>query len=104
MTPSLVFDLETIPDILAIRKLLKISDNLDDEDVVNIAMYQRRQKVGHDFLQHHFQKIVAISCVLKTDEQLKIWTLGDEESNEAELLERFYDGVEKYLPNLVTWN
>ena len=54
MTPSLVFDLETIPDILAIRKLLKISDNLDDEDVVNIAMYQRRQKVGHDFLQHHF--------------------------------------------------
>ena len=104
MTPSLVFDLETIPDILAIRKLLKISDNLNDEDVVNIAMYQRRQKVGHDFLQHHFQKIVAISCVLKTDEQLKIWTLGDEESNEAELLERFYDGVEKYLPNLVTWN
>ena len=56
MTPSLVFDLETIPDILAIRKLLKISDNFDDEDVVNIAMYQRRQKVKHDFLQHHFQK------------------------------------------------
>ena len=85
MTPSLVFDLETIPDILAIRRLYKISDDLSDEDVVNIAMYKRRQKVGHDFLQHHLQKIVAISCVLKTDEQLKIWSLGDEESSEADL-------------------
>ena len=104
MTPSLTFDLETIPDILAIRRLYKITDDFSDQDVVNIVMYQRRQKVGHNFLQHHLQKIVAISCVLKTDEQLQIWSLGEEESSEAELLERFYDGVEKYLPNLVTWN
>ena len=104
MTPSLVFDLETIPDILTIRHLYKLSDDLSDEDVVNIAMYQRRQKVGHDFLQHHLQKIVAISCALRDKDDFCVWSLGSTEDTEAELIRRFFEGIDKYTPQLVSWN
>ena len=104
MTPTLVFDLETVPDIEAIRKLNNLDADVTDKDVVQIALYQRRQKVGHDFLPHHLQKIVAISCVLKTNDNLEIWSIGSNETDEAGLLKRFFDGIEKYIPNLVTWN
>jgi hypothetical protein len=104
VTPILVFDLETIPDILAIRSLNRLSNNLSDAEVVQIALYQRRQKVGHDFLSPPFQKIVAISCVLKTNDRLEVWSLGDADMDEAGLLTSFFDGIEKYTPNLVTWN
>jgi len=103
VTPILVFDLETIPDIPSIRKINGILSNVNDEEVVKLAQYQRRQKVGNDFLQHQFQKIVSISCVLKTDESLEVWSVGDKEMGEAELLKRFMDGIDKYIPNLITW-
>ncbi|MBT5573715.1 MAG: 3'-5' exonuclease, partial [Nitrosomonadales bacterium] len=34
MTPTLTFDLETIPDIKNIRKLYHLDENLSDFDVV----------------------------------------------------------------------
>jgi len=77
LVPILVFDIETIPDIQGIRSLYALDKNLSDDDVVNVATYKRRQKNGSDFLQHHLQKIVAISCVLREKDQLKIWTLGE---------------------------
>jgi predicted PolB exonuclease-like 3'-5' exonuclease len=104
VAPTLVFDLETVPDIEVIRKLNNLDADVTDKDVVQIALYQRRQKVGHDFLPHHLQKIVAISCVLKTNDNLEIWSIGSNETDEAGLLKRFFDGIEKYIPNLVTWN
>lgn len=84
MTPTLIFDLETIPDIKNIRKIYNLNASLSDFDVVNIANFKRRQKVGHDFLPLHLQQIVAISCVLKTDDRLEVWTLGDEDTSEGE--------------------
>ncbi|OGI38016.1 MAG: 3'-5' exonuclease, partial [Candidatus Muproteobacteria bacterium RBG_16_62_13] len=32
------------------------------------------------------------------------WSLGERDSDEAELIRRFYDGLEKYTPTLVSWN
>jgi len=104
LTPTLIFDLETIPDIKGIRKLYNLEDSLSDFNVVNIANFKRRQKVGHDFLPPHLHQIVAISCVLKTDERIEVWTLGDENTNEAGILKHFFDGLDKYVPNLVSWN
>ena len=53
MTPTLVFDIETIPDTTGLRALLDAPagalDNASDEDVANIALHQRRQKNGTDF-------------------------------------------------------
>ena len=33
-----------------------------------------------------------------------MWSLGEESSSEKELIERFFDGLERYTPDLVSWN
>jgi predicted PolB exonuclease-like 3'-5' exonuclease len=104
LIPILVFDIETIPDIQGIRTLYGLDHIFSDDDVLNAANYKRRQKNGSDYLQHHLQKIVAISCVLRKRDQLKIWTLGDINDSEEEIIKRFFDGVDKYTPTLVSWN
>jgi len=104
LIPTLIFDLETIPDIKSIRRLYNLDETLSDFDVVNIANFKRRQKVGHDFLPVHLHQVVAISCVLKTDDRLEVWTLGNEETGEAGILKHFFEGLDKYSPNLVSWN
>jgi predicted PolB exonuclease-like 3'-5' exonuclease len=53
------------------------------------------------FEQH---QVVAISCVMRSREQLRVWSLGDLQSSEAELIGRFFEGIEKYSPELVSWN
>jgi predicted PolB exonuclease-like 3'-5' exonuclease len=47
---------------------------------------------------------VAISVVLRSGDGLKSFSLGDEKSPERELVQRFYDGLERYTPTLVSWN
>ena len=51
-----------------------------------------------------YKKIVTISVVLKTDDKLSVWSLGDKDSTETELLERFFEGIERYTPVIVSWN
>ena len=108
MTPTLVFDIETIPDTAGLRALLDAPDvdltGASDEDIANIAFHQRRQKNGTDFLPLHQHKICAISCALREGNNFKVWTLGDENASEAEIIQRFYDGIEKYTPQIVSWN
>ncbi len=99
----LVFDIETIPDVDAGRRLYDL-DGLSDEDTASALFALRRAKVGHDFLPHYLQKIAAISLVMATPSQLKVWSLGDEQSTEAELIQRFFMGIDKHTPTLVSWN
>ena len=69
VTPVLVFDIETIPDVAGLRKLLDIDDSMGDAAVAELAFQRRRQATGgSDFLQHHLHRVAAISCVLRTDE------------------------------------
>ena len=104
MTPTLVFDIETIPDTTGLRALLDAPagalENASDEDVANIALHQRRQKNGTDFLPLHQHKVCAISCALREGSNFKVWTLGEAGSTEAEIIQRFFDGIEKYTPRL----
>lgn len=104
MTPILAFDIETIPDIAGLRALHALSDALSDQDVVDMAHQKRRQSHGTDFQPLHLQKVVAISCALREGDHFRVWTLGQPEDSEATLVQRFFDGVEKYLPQLVSWN
>lgn len=99
----LVFDIETIPDIETGRRLYDL-DGLSDSDTASAMFALRRAKVGNDFLPHYLQKIAAISLVLSQGQQVKVWSLGDEQSDEKELITRFYSGIEKYTPTLVSWN
>lgn len=104
MTPILVFDIETIPDIAGLRLLHEFDDTIADADVAEFAFQRRRQATGNDFLPHHLQRVAAISCVLRTDEGLRVWSLGKGDDSEALLIQRFFDGIERYTPQLVSWN
>jgi len=104
MMNILVFDIETIPDIDSGRRLYSL-DGLNDADVAKVMFHKRREETGEsEFLRHHLHRIVAISVVMRRADQFKVWSLGDEQSSEADLIRRFYDGIEKYAPTLVTWN
>jgi hypothetical protein len=50
------------------------------------------------------QRVVAVSCALRSGEAFKVWSLGELASTEGELIQRFFEGIEKFSPNLVSWN
>lgn len=98
-----VFDIETIPDTENGARIHGLKD-LSDRDTAEAMFALRRESHGHDFLPLHLHRIVAISGVLRTGDQIKIWSLGNPDSPESELIERFFAGIERYTPTLVTWN
>jgi 3'-5' exonuclease len=99
----LVFDIETVPDVAFGRRLYNL-DGLADEQVAKAMFALRRQDTGNDFLPFEQQRVVAISCVLRSRDDLRVWSLGDVNSSEAELVERFFAGIERFSPDLVSWN
>lgn len=100
---TLVFDIETVPDLELGRRAFGL-DGLDDSQVAKAMFAQARQHGGSDFLPHEQHRIVAISCVLRRADTLRVWSLGDLGSGEAELVSRFFDGIDRYTPTLVSWN
>ena len=100
----LAFDMETIPDVDAGRRLYGL-EGLAEEDAARAMFQQRRQETGgSEFLPLHLHRIVAISIALRRGDDFKIWTLGTPESGEAELISRFYEGIDKFTPDIVSWN
>ena len=104
MTPTLIFDIETIPDTDGLKKLYSLPAETSAEDVAKIAFHKRRQHNGSEFLPLHQHRVVAISCALREGDAFKVWTLGAADEAEGQLIQRFFDGIEKYTPNLVSWN
>jgi predicted PolB exonuclease-like 3'-5' exonuclease len=106
MTPVLVFDIETVPDCAGLRKVHDLPEDLPDRDVAEIAFQKRRVQSGgvSDFLPVHLQRVLVISCVLRSDDGLRIFSIGEPEVGEAAAIQRFFDGVNKYVPQLVSWN
>ncbi|MRR49696.1 MAG: 3'-5' exonuclease [Rhodocyclaceae bacterium] len=104
MTPTLVFDIETIPDVPGLRELHELPAELSDAEVAEFAFQKQRAKNGTDFLPHHLQRIAVISCAMRSDEGFKVWSLAEPRLKEAEIIQRFFAGVEKYTPQIVSWN
>jgi len=100
---TLVFDIETVPDTDFGRRLYAL-EGLTDAQVGQIMFTKRRQEAGHEFLSHEQQRVVAISVVMRSRDSLKSWSLGDEGSSEKELITRFFEGLDRYTPELVSWN
>ncbi len=99
----LAFDIETVPDVEGGRRLYGL-DGLSDEDVARAMAHKRMQERGTDFMPLHLHRAVAISVTLRHQNQIKVWTLGDPDESEAQMIQRFYDGIERYMPTLVSWN
>ncbi len=104
MTPTLAFDIDTVPDVAGLRRLHELDPALADGDVAEFAFRERRARTGSDFLPLHLHRVVAIACALREGESFRCWSLGTAGDSEADLIRRFFDGIEKYTPQLVSWN
>jgi len=99
----LVFDIETIPDVELGRRLLGLGD-ADDVAVAEAMFARRTEETGSSFLPYEQHRVVAIAAALRTEDQLQVWSIGVLESPEDDLLRRFFGGLEKLRPTLVSWN
>ncbi len=108
MTPVLCFDIETIPDIEGLRKTLDFVEadplTLSDAQVAERAFSLRREKTGSDFLPLHQHKVVAISCLFRDDDGVKIRSLGQPSDAEPKLISDFFRTIERHTPQMVSWN
>jgi hypothetical protein len=100
---TLVFDIETVPDVDLGRRLYGL-EGLADGQVAKAMFALRRQDTGGDFLPLEQHRVVAVSCALRSREGLTLWSLGDLSTPEEQLVQRFFDGIEKFSPDLVSWN
>jgi predicted PolB exonuclease-like 3'-5' exonuclease len=104
MINTLVFDIETVPDVEFGRRLHGLSAEMSDEAVANVMFMKQRQARQTEFLPLPQQRVVAISAVLRSRDDVRVFTIGDPASPEKELVQRFFDGLERYVPELVSWN
>jgi predicted PolB exonuclease-like 3'-5' exonuclease len=102
--PVLSFDIETIPDVAGLRTLHGLPATLADAEVAEFAFQKQRAKNGSDFLPLHLQRVIVISCALRGDEGFKVWSLAEPKAGEGEIIQRFFDGIARYTPQLVSWN
>jgi predicted PolB exonuclease-like 3'-5' exonuclease len=97
------FDIETIPDVELGRRIYDL-DGLTDKEVGYVMQAKRREATGSEFLSYEQQRVIAISVALRAGDTFKVWSLGEPGAPEAEIIQRFFDGIEKYTPDLVSWN
>jgi len=101
---TLVFDIETIPDITKAKQIYNL-DNLSDAEAFEALKNMRRQETGgSDFFRHHLHKVICISVVLRMGDTLRVWSLGEEDASESEIIKRFFSAIDKYDVTLVSWN
>lgn len=99
-----VFDIETIPDVATGRRLHDL-DGLSDADVASALFHLRSQETGgSEFLRLHLHRVCAISVVLRSHDRIRVWSLGEPDAEEKELVQRFFDGIDRHTPTLVSWN
>ena len=100
----LAFDIETVPDVDAGRRLLGL-EGLDDRAVAEAMMALRRaESGGSDFLRLHLHRVAVISLAGQVAGRFRVWSIGEPGEPEAELVRRFFDGIERTVPVLVSWN
>lgn len=104
MTPILAFDIETIPDVEGLRAIHAHGPNATAAEIAQAAFDRRRESTGSDFLPLHLHRVAAISCALRDRDSFRVWSLGEPGEPEQVLVQRFFDGIEKYTPQLVSWN
>ena len=99
----LVFDIETVPDTEGGAKLLDLK-GLSEKNIIKAMEHTQFQKNGNIFQPLHLHKIIAISVLYKNNEKLSLLSLGEEDSKESDLLKLFFGIIDKYQPQLVSWN
>ena len=104
--PILVFDIETVADTEAARRIYPQLAQLNDADTLSALTAIRTQEAGHDFMRLPLQRIVCISALYIKDGTLSLFSLTADKFSEKEILAKFFrafSDLEK-LPQLISWN
>ncbi len=104
MTPILCFDIETIPDVVGLRQLHALDPSLDDAAVAQWAFARRAEQTGREFLPHHIQRVIAISCLFRDQDGVRVRSLGTAQDDESKLVHDFFKIIDRYTPQIVSWN
>jgi predicted PolB exonuclease-like 3'-5' exonuclease len=104
VVPILTFDLETVPDVDALRQLRPQWAGLDDRTVAAHAMAERRERSGSDFLPLHLHRVLVIGCAFRDESGFRVRSLGAPEDSESKLIGDFFRLIDRYGPQLVSWN
>jgi 3'-5' exonuclease len=107
--PVLVFDIETIPDAAGLRVLREADAGLSDQQVLEQELAERANAGRSDFLPHHLQRVIAISCVYRGADGLRVHSFVDRSpregpGEEGRIIQQFFATIEKRVPQLVSWN
>jgi len=103
--PVLVFDIESIPDVQSLRLLRGAPAEQTDAQVVEAWAQERKANGQSDFLPHHLQRVLVISCVFRSGEGLRVHSFVDrDDASEAKVVQSFFNSIEKHVPQLVSWN
>lgn len=66
--------------------------------------FKQRQARKTNFLPLVQHRIVVVSALLRTKEGLRLFSLTEGQETEKQIVERFFEGLERYSPELVSWN
>ena len=77
----------------------QLQKKLPEENRVSSAEYYNNAGIYSEF-----GKIVCISVVLRLGDSIRVWSLGEEDASEAEIIKRFFSAIDKYDVTLVSWN
>ena len=91
---TIVFDVETIPDLDYGKKNMNL-DGLSDEDIGRSMFFQQLQKKGDEFLPIDLHKIITVSCIAEENKTVELRSFT--------VLKHFIDFI-KDADHFVTWN
>ncbi len=107
-SPVLAFDIETIPDVAGLRLLRGADPSLSDAEVHAAEIADRAARSKSDFMPHHLQRVLVVSCVFRSARGLRVRSFVDAEeggrSQERDVIQSFFDRVDDHAPQLVSWN
>ena len=102
-TPLMVFDIETIPDLVTGRLLYDIADSDSEVDALQALIAMRHQEAGNDFMRHPLHKVACLSFLWVEGGYFNLKSLSLCNMDEAEILSTFLRAFGK-LPQLISWN
>ncbi|MGM8897225.1 MULTISPECIES: 3'-5' exonuclease [unclassified Psychrobacter] len=104
--PVLVFDIETVADTDAARRIYPKLADLSDADALSALTAIRIQEAGHDFMRLPLQRIVCISALYIKDGQFSLFSLTADKFSEKDILAKFFRAFSdiETLPQLISWN
>jgi predicted PolB exonuclease-like 3'-5' exonuclease len=108
VAPVLVFDIETIPDVAGLRLLRGMAADASDAEVYDAEIADRASRNKGDFMPHHLQRVLVVSCVFRNQDGLRVHSLvdrsGEGASQEGRVIQSFFNLIERHEPQLVSWN